>query len=618
MCGIFGVISLGNPISFELEERVRAATLDLRHRGPDEGGVLRGRYFCFGHRRLSIIDLSAGKQPMSSSDPAGAIVYNGEVYNFPQLRLELEKGGYCFQTRSDTEVVLKSFLRWGEGCLDRLRGMFAFAAVDFGRERVLLARDIMGIKPLYYTERGGYLLFSSELEPLYRHFGPFSLNLEALDEYLAWQYIPAPLTIYEGVYCLLPAHYILVDFKGGCYRQSRYWELCFMEERGLRLEESLERLDDAIREAVEVRLVSDVPFGAFVSGGVDSSLVAGYMSEILERPVQTFSIGFREVGYNELPYAQTVARCIQAQHREEVLGPGALEILPVLVRHYGQPFADSSAIATYYVSRLARKYVKMVLSGDGGDEHFAGYLTYIYVLEVLGRRSSLRVGWMRRLYLWLIWFWSRLGLKDFYSVAYFLHSAMSHHFTYRDRCRLYLRRYRHLAKPVHSCRQNFLTKSRDLPLITRLQNLDIHHYLPYDILVKVDIASMANSLEVRLPLLDRKVIEFAARLPVEFKICFHREGWRGKYILKRLAERRYPFSLVHRPKMGFGVPLGEWFRGWAELEERLLGSPYLGRFFCSRQLKRLLRKHSLRRNLAHKIWNLLFLEQWMRDHPEAL
>ena len=628
MCGIYGIINLNQQSARDATTVVKKGVELLKHRGPDEHGVETIDPVCFGHARLSIIDLEGGHQPMWSYDKRGIIIYNGEVYNFPDIRQELEKLGYIFNTRSDTEVVLNAFLEWGSDCVNHFRGMFAFAAVDFRRKRALLARDRLGIKPLFYTIKEGSLFFSSELEPLYQTIGPFKMDLESLDDYLYWQYIHAPRTIYQNVRMLPPAHLIEIDLPSGSVHEKRYWQLHFEEDRSLTIEDWEHCLDEQVREAVKIRLISDVPFGAFLSGGIDSSLVTGYMAEILEQPVKTFSIGFKECDFSELEYAKRVAEINETEHHTEIVEAESLGLLPLLVRRYGQPFADSSAIPTYYVSRMARKNVKMVLSGDGGDENFAGYNSYETVLKELYRNYNtyelpfkkrlLRLGYY---FFWKFKMWAQLG--GLIDKAYELHCYTSRHFAPSERRELFRNEYRDVVRN-HVPERRALMNIGKQPLISRLQHLDMMAYLPFDILTKVDIASMANSLEARVPLLDHVLVETAARIPAEFK--FKEEEinnfvhYDKKHILKKLAKKRYPAEIIDRPKMGFGVPLGIWFatKLKKDIQKRLLESEYLPHLFNVNHIKRIIDMHTETTDYSTKLWNLLFLEEWISSHHDSL
>jgi asparagine synthase (glutamine-hydrolysing) len=625
MCGIFGSIDLGGPITRDRVEVVERGTALLQHRGPDSGAVLAEGQTCLGHRRLSIVDLEGGAQPMWSTDRRGVIAYNGEVYNFETLERELCAAGRRFATRSDTEAVLNAYLAWGPESVCRLRGMFAFAAVDFQTGQALLARDRLGKKPLYYTVRDGVLTWSSELEPLYRTIGPFPMDLQALDDYLAWQYIPAPRTIYQGVRALPPGHLATVDLRGGAIDERRYWHLHFTEDRSIGAAEWGERLDAAIRDAVAVRFMSDVPYGAFLSGGIDSSLVVAYMAELMQEPVKTFTIGFREADYSEMQYAEQVARINGTEHFTEIVEADSMSLLPLLVRHYGEPFADSSAIPTYYVAKMASRHVKMVLSGDGGDENFAGYNSYEYVIKrlqdaVTPASATGKHDWFRDLAGLVYRRVRRASLPaPLLEEIYREHAVTAHHFRPAERRQLLGGRFGPLVHDVDS-RRVALLDLEDAPVVTRLQHLDLMMYLPFDILTKVDIAAMANSLEVRVPLLDHHVVELAATIPSEFKLKPLADGWDKKHILKRLAKQRYPADLIERPKMGFGVPIGAWMAGQlrAEVERRLLQSDHLPALFDRRAVAAVWQQHAAGQDASAKVWNLLFLEEWMRQHPEAI
>ena len=625
MCGIFGSIALHRPITDGDLRAVQQGTSLLAHRGPDADGITTEGQVCFGHRRLSIVDVSGGAQPMWSTDRTGLISYNGEVYNFDALERELGVSGRRFVTRSDTEAVLNAYLEWGPDCAQRLRGMFAFAAADFAKQQVLLARDRLGKKPLYYTVRNGVLTWSSELEPLYRSVGPFTIDLEALDSYLAWQYIAAPRTIYKEVRALPPGHVAVVDLRSGKIEERRYWHLQFTEDRSVSIDEWGERLDATIRDAVSVRFMSDVPFGAFLSGGVDSSLVVAYMSELMEEPVKTFTIGFREAEWSEVEYAEMAARITKTDHHMEVVEPESLALLPLLVRHYGQPFADASAIPTYYVSKVASRHVKMVLSGDGGDESFAGYNSYEYVVGQLrnaARPSSVKgkTNWFREVARYAYRRMQRAAFAPpLIDELYREQSVTAHHFWPEHRRRLFRPELRYVVREVDTERRALLELS-NAPILTRLQYLDLMMYLPFDILTKVDVAAMANSLEIRVPLLDHHVVELAATMPEALKLKPLADGVERKHILKKLARRWYPPELVDRKKMGFGVPVGDWMAG--ELREataqRLFNSPVLPRLFDMAYISELWERHVAQRDQTNQIWNLLFLEEWLRTHEDAL
>jgi len=623
MCGIFGSIRLDGSDAAQDEPAVRRGVAMLRHRGPDGSGVETVGPACLGHARLSIIDPGRGAQPMLSPDRSTAITYNGEIYNHLDLRRELERSGPALATACDTEVALRAWQEYGAGCVERFRGMFAFCAVDLRQGKALLARDRIGIKPLFYARAGGRLVFSSELEPLYRVFGPFRLDLLALDEVLAWQYAHAPRTIYQEVQALLPGHVLSLDLASGAVEQRRYWRLAFSEDRSLAVEEWADRLDAALGEAVRIRLMSDVPFGAFLSGGVDSSLVVAHMSRHLDTPLRTFSIGFAGAADSELPAAATTAAALGTVHRAEVVTPDSLDLLPGLVRSFGQPFADSSAIPTFHVSRMAAREVKMVLSGDGGDEALAGYTTYTAAQQSLSLSlAGLRRGRGRARILAVAAKGYRLAQRLALGIAtsgYALHSAMMGQFSPRERRRLFLPRLREAAGRSAPARREHMGLSR-APLVSRLQHLDIMTYLPGDILFKVDTMSMANSLEVRVPFLDHRFLETAAQLPRELKLAPAADGWTNKALLRRLAARHCPPGVAERPKTGFGAPLGQWLAGpqREQVRSRLLHSPALPLLFEPVAVRRLLDRHGPDHDLSARLWNLLVIEEWLRTHGDAL
>ncbi|MGK7344297.1 MAG: asparagine synthase (glutamine-hydrolyzing) [Candidatus Nitrospinota bacterium M3_3B_026] len=621
MCGIFGVIDLAGRQGGEQARTVETGVGLLHHRGPDSNGVAWAGPVCFGHTRLSIIDLDGGAQPMADTEGAGLLTYNGEVYNFLELRDQLAREGRRFTTRSDSEVVLAAYLAWGAQAVERFRGMFAFAAIDHRRKKAMIARDRVGKKPLFYTVAGSRLWFSSELEPLYRAVGPFPLDEEGLDDYLAWQYIPAPKTIYKGVRCLPPACLLDVDLETGEIKERRYWTLTFSEDRSMSERDWEEEIDRNIRDAVAARLVSDVPYGVFLSGGVDSSIVTWHMADILKSPVRSFSIGFEEARYDEMEHAREVARLCGARHHAETVRADSMGILPRLVRHYGQPFADSSAIPTWYVSAMAARHVKMALSGDGGDESFAGYNTYEAIMRLVsgdpppGARGALRLallklrGWLRR--------------GEIMERAYEGHCGVYRHFSPEERRSLLRPRFRGMVREIQPDRRRWFDAG-SVPLLTRLQRLDIMTYLPYDILTKVDIASMAHSLEVRAPLLDHHLLETVARMPVELKLkkIETNEGtlYGKKHMLRQVARRRFDSRIIDRPKQGFGVPLGPWFAGplREEVRRRLVNSAPMARYFDTGALESLVNRHTEAADLSSRLWNLLFLGEWMETHPESL
>lgn len=624
MCGITGVVYT-DPSRLVDGALFRRMTDLLTHRGPDADGYLFGEGVALGQRRLSIIDLTTGDQPIYNEDRTKAVVFNGEIYNFRELRRDLEASGHRFRTASDTEVIVHAWEQWGDACLENLRGMFALALWDSRDRRLLLARDRVGKKPLYYVHDGARLLFASELKALLADPSvKRAPSSEALDDYLTFGAIPAPRTIYQGVAQLPPAHRLV--WEDGRTRVSEYWDLVFREGRARTEAEYLEELGGVFDEAVRLRMISDVPLGAFLSGGVDSSAVVASMAAQSSRPVATTTVVFAENAFNEASHAQAVARTLGTDHREVLVKANAVDVLPTLVWHLDEPFADSSVLPTYYVSRATRERVTVALSGDGGDEVFGGY-EWRYRLNLLedsvrGRLPS----WLRSRVLgplgdvWpkgdrlprpLRWkcFLRNLSLDA--ESAYFHDMSL---FTPADKRQLLTEELRGTLNghDPFALFERLFARVRGLDHLSRILYVDTKSYLPNDILVKVDRMAMANSLEVRSPFLDHKVMEFAATVPSALKV----RGMTSKYLLKRYLERRVPPSVVHRPKMGFSIPLADWLRGeLRELATDLLFSKTARArgYFVPSQVRRLWDGHQRGvRNHSHQLWALMMLELWHR------
>jgi asparagine synthase (glutamine-hydrolysing) len=556
VCGIYGALSTDprRPIGLDLLTRMGRA---LAHRGPDGGGTHLAGPVGLGMRRLSIIDLVGGDQPMRNEDGAILVVFNGEIYNYRELTADLRARGHRFATASDTEVIVHLYEEYGERCVEPLRGMFAFALWDAPQRTLLLARDRLGIKPLYYAATPEGLVFGSELKALLQ--SPWlsrRVDRQGLLAYLTYGYVPDPQSILEGVAKLPPGHTLLVQ-DGRPGRPRRYWRATtFFEDASHRPneEEATQALWLRLEDAVRSHLVSDVPVGAFLSGGLDSSTVVAIMAGAAGQPVKTFSVGFREDRYNELPHARQVARLYGTEHHELLVEPSDVKVLDDLLSGFDEPFADSSAIPTYLVSRLARQHVKVVLSGDGGDEIFAGYERYTVDRHRrhLGLVGDLRLGGPLRALS------SVLPVGGGRNLLYNLSLPRTRR--YLDSIALFPERVLQsvLSAPAPAdggALERLVDPTLD-PL-SRLQDLDIKSYLPGDILTKVDRMSMANSLEARVPLLDHALVEFACRLPADLRM---RRG-ETKYLLKRALAGRIPEELVTRRKQGFGVPLESWFSG---------------------------------------------------------
>ncbi|HVX63783.1 MAG TPA: asparagine synthase (glutamine-hydrolyzing) [Pirellulales bacterium] len=635
MCGIAGAVwtDAGEPIERETLQRMTDA---LAHRGPDDRdeysshlaahtypGALAG--VALGFRRLSIIDLATGAQPLSNEDGTIWIVFNGEIYNFLSLRKRLQGSGHQFRTAGDAETIVHLYEDEGIDFLRHLEGMFALALWDANHRQLILARDRLGKKPLVYRQEPERLLFASELKSLLQVPGvPRDIDPGAVDEYLTYQYVPHPNTIFRGIHKLPPGHYAV--YRDRRLQVSSYWKPDFSQEIERPAAEYKAELRSTLTAAVEKRLQSDVPLGAFLSGGVDSSIVVGLMAQLMREPVRTFSIGFPVAEYDETSYARQVSERLGTIHQEFRVEPDGVEILPKLVWYYDEPFADSSAIPTYYVSKMTRQQVTVALTGDGGDELFAGYPRYRAV-EIGGWFDRLPRGLMK---LAAGEFWQRLpsGQRQKSYVRKFkrLVGALGRPaerryldwisiFNEARRAELYDEEF--IARLPESDPFDFLAaafaRSRGRDPITAASLADLTTYLPCDLMTKVDIASMANSLECRQPFLDHHVVELAAAMPRRLKYRFGR----GKRILTEVFSDLLPLSVRRRPKMGFGVPLGHWFRHELRdfAQDVLLDSRALGRgFFRPQAVRNMVEDHQAGRyDHSYRLWALLVFELWQRE-----
>jgi asparagine synthase (glutamine-hydrolysing) len=630
MCGIAGIVDLHDrPVEPLLVRRLCDV---LRHRGPDDEGYHVRGPVGLGQRRLAILDLVSGHQPMSNEDGMVWVTFNGEIYNFRELRQQLEGVGHTFATRSDTEVIVHAWEQYGAGCVRQLRGMFAFALWDQRVRTLFLARDRVGKKPLFYAKADGQWVFASELQGLLRHPGlAREVDLTALDDYLTYGYVPAPKTIFRNVFKLPPAHSLLLKVGAGEAsepRLERYWRLEYEPKARLGERDAAEGLLEVLSEAVRLRLVADVPLGALLSGGLDSSLVVALMARLSDRPVKTFSIGFDEREFDELRYARAVADRYGTDHHELVVRPDVLDVLPTLVRHYGEPYADSSAIPTYYVAKLTRDRVKVALNGDGGDECLAGYNRYLGSWAADRYRRLPRI--VRRLAIEpfgrlipeAVSPRGRLGqAKRFLEIAGELaarqHLRWTGDFLSETKSALYTPELRHQLGDYQAERwllrlwENAARECTD-PIDTSLA-VDVQSYLPYDLLVKMDIATMANSLEARSPFLDHKVMEFCAHLPGSYKL----RRTSLKHVLRTASRPLLPPEIVNRRKMGFRVPVGDWMRGaWRPwVEDVLLAPQALKRgYFEPEDLRRFVQAHlDGHQDRSSALWALLCLELWHRE-----
>ncbi|HYM43378.1 MAG TPA: XrtA/PEP-CTERM system amidotransferase [Steroidobacteraceae bacterium] len=633
MCGITGIADLRGERHVD-EPLLRSMNALLSHRGPDGDGFHFEPGLGFGHRRLSIIDLAGGRQPLYNEDGTVVVTFNGEIFNFMEIESELVRRGHVFRTRSDTEVIVHAWEEWGPECLRRFNGMFAFALWDQRKRQLFIVRDRLGVKPLYYTELpDGRLVFASELKSILlvpevqRRIDP-----QAVEEYFALGYVPDPKTIYRDIRKLPPGHYLLGQRGEGRARLNCYWDvpLAGAPLAGVELHNAEAELRDRLKESVRKRLVSDVPLGAFLSGGIDSSAVVAMMREIGAGPILTCSIGFREPRYDESRFAELVAAVKHTDHKTEVVEASDYDLIERLVDIYDEPYADSSAIPTYRVCQLARRHVTVALSGDGGDEDFIGYRRYrLFAMEervraLLPPRARAAIfGPLGRLYPKLDWaprpLRARTTLQALArsSVDAYLHgvsicSGEMRSALFSADLRGELGGYR-TDELFHA---HVAGKSFASPL-SCVQYLDFKTYLPGDILTKVDRASMAHSLEVRTPFLDYEFVEWAARLPARMKL----RGGEGKYLLKQALRPLLPAEVLFRAKMGFAVPLDVWFRG--PLRQHIadvVAGPRLAQcgLFEPNTLRRLVADHqSGRRDHSAPLWSLLMFDGFLRRHSLA-
>jgi asparagine synthase (glutamine-hydrolysing) len=638
MCGIAGAVwtQNGPPLDEEVLRRMAAV---LRHRGPDDDGFYHrdvqsrpGREpvpgVALGFQRLSIIDLAGGHQPMSNEDGTVWVVFNGEIYNFADLRHRLEGNGHRFRTESDTEVIVHLYEDEGAACVRKLRGMFAFAVWDAQHRRLLLARDRLGQKPLVYRLEAERLLFASEIKALLQVPGvPREMDHAALDHYLTYQYVPHPRSIFRGIHKLPPAHYAV--FHNGTLEVQRYWEPEFDVETDVTRPQCREQLREQLTEAVRLRMIADVPLGAFLSGGIDSTIIVGLMQQLADEPVKTFSIGFPVAAFDETAYARQAAEHLGTDHHEFQVRPDAIQVLPQLVWHFDEPFADNAAIPTYYLSQWTRQHVKVALTGDAGDELFLGYPRYRAVR--IGGMVDRLPPWMRAIVTSRLWqklpasVEQKSRLRQFKKLLAQLaqeprrrYLAWTAIFGEARRAQLYTDEFlQSLDEDPAQFLLDAYARCRRRDFVTRTADADLLTYLPDDLLTKVDITSMAHSLECRSPLLDHHVVEFAVGMPRHLKM----RGLRGKRILIDTFRDLLPAAIQKRPKMGFGVPLDHWFRNElrAFLREVLLDPVCLGRGYFRREIvERLVDDHLAGHwDHSYRLWALLFFELWHRTFLDA-
>ncbi|MBV8665075.1 MAG: amidotransferase 1, exosortase A system-associated [Burkholderiaceae bacterium] len=631
MCGIVGIFDLRGT------REINRSVLDCmnetqHHRGPDESGVHIEPGLGFGHKRLSIIDLSSGQQPLFNEDRSVVVTYNGEIYNYQELMPELTKLGHTFRTHCDTEVIVHAWEQWGEACVERFRGMFAFGVWDRNRKTLFLARDRLGIKPLYYALLpDGMFIFGSELKSLLAYPGVSrEIDPHAVEEYFGYGYVPEPRTIYKQIFKLPPGHTIALRVGDTEVKTKEYWDVPFTPHAPMSAADAEHELIERLREAVKIRLVAEVPLGAFLSGGVDSSAVVAMMAGLMKEPVNTCSIAFNDPAFDESTYAAKVAAQYQTHHHTEMVDKDDYGLVDTLARLYDEPYADSSAIPTYRVCQLARKRVTVALSGDGGDENLAGYRRYRYavmedrvrtriprglrkpVFGFLGKHYP-KADWAPRVFRAKTTFESlaRDSVEGYFHGVSFLSDQMRNKL-FSDKFKRSLQGY-HAIEVMrgHAAR----TKADD-PL-SLIQYLDFKTYLPGDILTKVDRASMAHALEVRVPLLDHKLVEWISGLPASLKL----NGSEGKHIFKKALGPYLPDDILYRSKMGFAVPLANWFRGplRQSVRDALLG-PTLANtgIFNLDFVREMLDQHqSGRRDFSTPLWALLMFEAFLRNSGQS-
>jgi asparagine synthase (glutamine-hydrolysing) len=619
MCGITGFInSDGRTANRGIIEKMNAA---ITHRGPDDDGFYIQQNVAIAMRRLSIIDLAGGQQPMHNEAGDKWIVFNGEIYNYQQIRRGLEERGHKFYTNSDTEAIVHLYDEYGADCVDHLRGMFAFAIWDESDQSLFIARDRVGKKPLLYSHRpNGDLIFGSEFTAMLEHPDiTRTVDLEAIDSYMSFLCIPAPQTAFKEIRKLEPGHWM--RWKAGKIETKRYWLPNFANKIKISETEAIEETTRILRESTKLRMISEVPLGAFLSGGVDSSAVVALMAQESTEPVKTFSIGFEEQDFSELKYARKVAEHVGAEYHEFIVRPNALEVLPTLVEHYGEPYADSSAIPTYYVAKETRKHVTVALNGDGGDESFAGYERYMAMeLAELYTKIPLRKLFIEGPINMLPT--SEIKKTRIRDIQRFFTSAnepkAERYFRWMSTFKPALKRELYTAEFAEAVAgqktsavfDQWFDRAKGLGILDSTLLTDQMTYLPNDLLVKVDIATMANSLEARSPFLDHKLIEFAASLPENLKM----NKLRTKSLLKKVAAKLVPPEVIYRRKMGFGVPVGNWFRNEMKDYVRgvLLSEKALGRGIVKPEMiRRYVDEHTSGKfDHAFQIWTLLMLELW--------
>jgi asparagine synthase (glutamine-hydrolysing) len=622
MCGITGTIYLDKNKKVEASV-LKRMTDTIYHRGPDDEGTYIQNNVGLGFRRLSIIDLSTGHQPIANDDSSINIVFNGEIYNFLEQRELLIAKGYRFKTTTDTEVILRLYEEYGVDCLKYLRGMFAFAIWDNNKKQLFCARDRFGIKPFYYYKDKDKFVFGSEIKSILAA-GDIdkTISYDALDSYFAFGYITSDLSIYKEIRKLQPSHYLLLSFKDKVTIDiQKYWEIHFEPDFARREDQWMEDIEACLSETVKIHMIADVPLGAFLSGGIDSSSVVAMMAKNSSFPVKTFTIGFKEKEFSELEYAREVARKFGCEHHEQIVDPESIGLLPKLVHAYDEPFADTSAIPTYYVSKMAREHVTVALSGDGGDELFAGYSSYQSLVNYHSNPFNFNNPVLNK----ILWGSVNKVLPQTMkgkSASYYMSknkeyaSAYLYLWSIDERKKLFLNDHPAInsSNASEPYKVNILKKGKGNDFISNMQYLDLQTYMVDSVLTKVDRASMMSSLEVRVPLLDHKFAELSFRIPSQLKMKINEQ----KLIFKRTMAASLPESILKHQKQGFGVPLSVWFKDDLKMYVKdvlLSQNPLLSSYLDKKYIAKIVGDNSSgMKDSSTRIWSLLFFEEWLKQN----
>ncbi len=619
MCGIAGKIYF-NPNQTVSTDMIKKMTDRLAHRGPDDAGIFINGQIGLGHRRLSIIDLSkAGHQPMADADNRITIVYNGEIYNFLELKQELEADGVKFRSKSETEVIIYLYKKYGIDCLQYLRGMFAFAIWDSNQQLLFLARDPLGKKPLKYYRDNNCLIFASELKAILTNDEvKTEPDWSAIDEYLTYKYVPCPKTGFKNIHKLPPASYMTVKTNGETIIK-KYWQLDYSHKLNLSEDEWQRKITDKLIEATRLRLISDVPLGIHLSSGIDSGLITAIIAKEIGLRPKTFTIGFAEQEYDERPLAKLVAKKYHTHHQELVIEPHTIEMLPQLVYYYEEPYADASALPTWYLSQLTKQYAGVAINGDGGDENFAGYERYAAaklhgLLKVVPAKKALQ--------LLSAYFFHQTKNKAYQQASrlfgsytknpYDFYLNTIQYFTPAEKKLLYSNSNDIVSSRWHSYSLDFFNDAQKLNWLDRLLYVGVNSHLPDDLLVKTDIASMSHGLELRSPFLDKELMELTAQMPSDLKM----RGSHKKYILKKIAANYLPPKIINQPKKYFNIPLDYWFRGDLKkyIVENITDSKFLNYGFNKNFVLSLVQDHAGgKKNYENQLWSLLMLRLWFKQ-----